>query len=96
MKIERFQQNFADIENIKQKQLRNRERNGKLEGNTVKEEVTLSSTGVNVELQVKEQVNLEPIDSTKVDKIKEAIASGNYRVDIHKISASIIKEILGL
>ena len=96
MKIDRFQQNFADIENLKQKQLRNRERKGELKGAAVQEEVALSSNGVNVELQVKEQVNLEQVDSAKVEAIKEAIASGEYSVDIHQISASIIKEFLGL
>ncbi|SNR70286.1 flagellar biosynthesis anti-sigma factor FlgM [Desulfurobacterium atlanticum] len=96
MKIERFQQNFVDISDVKQKQLRNRERNGKLKGNTVQESVSLSSEGVNVELQIKEQVALKKVDSEKVDQIKQAIASGDYSVDVHKISDSIIKEILGL
>ena len=53
-----------------------------------------SVDGVSVELS---ELQLEPqsIPKEKVEELKEAIRSGRYELNPHKISEAIIKEILG-
>ncbi|MEO2065518.1 MAG: flagellar biosynthesis anti-sigma factor FlgM [Desulfurobacteriaceae bacterium] len=55
-----------------------------------------SSQDVSVEIS-KEVLNLSPqeISREKVERIKEAIKSGNYEVNPHRISEALIREILG-
>ncbi len=96
MRIERFNHNISDMEELKQKQLAKRERNGKSNGSVVQEETSVESQAVSIELKVKEQVKLESVSEEKVQQIKKAISSGDYVVDIHKVSSAMIKEMLGL
>jgi len=50
--------------------------------------------GVSVELS---EVSLAPeeIDREKVERIKEAIKTGNYKIEPQKIAEALVKEILG-
>ncbi|WP_456395661.1 flagellar biosynthesis anti-sigma factor FlgM, partial [Desulfurobacterium sp.] len=89
MKIGSFQ-NIAGVEpQSLKKQLRKRERNGQVEDTTLQKSDTVSvNEGVDIENVVKEQIQLQSVDATRIQKIKEAITSGKYSVDIHKISES--------
>ncbi|WP_457569248.1 flagellar biosynthesis anti-sigma factor FlgM [Desulfurobacterium sp.] len=96
MKIEGLQNNIAGIEpQHLRKQLRKRARNGQTDEATLQESAVSVNESADVEKAVKEQVQLQTIDEQRIQEIKEAIASGNYPVDIHKISESILKEFLG-
>ncbi|WP_297444828.1 flagellar biosynthesis anti-sigma factor FlgM [Desulfurobacterium sp.] len=97
MKIEGFQ-NIAGVEaqHLK-KQIRKRTRNGQADETVLQEPNAVSvNESTEIEKAVKEQVQLQSVDTIRVQEIKEAINSGNYPVDIHKISESILKEFLGL
>ncbi|WP_457678983.1 flagellar biosynthesis anti-sigma factor FlgM [Thermovibrio sp.] len=57
---------------------------------------SLLEDGVSVEIR-EELLSAEPesVSREKVERLKEAIKSGNYQVDPHRISEAIIREILG-
>jgi len=52
------------------------------------------SIHVNISEEIR-QIEVELPTKEKVEKIKKAIAEGRYKIDVHKISESIIKEIIG-
>ena len=54
-------------------------------------EKTNDQVQINSELKVKDMTAEAPIDSVKVSAIKEAIARGNYPVDLDKVADALLQ-----
>ncbi len=49
---------------------------------------------INISEEIK-QIEVELPTKEKVEEIKKAIAEGKYKIDVHRISDAILKEIIG-
>ncbi len=72
-----------------------KEKVGKQEKPGVEEKVGGNKASLEVEIKNRVEVELESVSREKVEAIKAAINSGNYKVDVHKISEAMLKEFLG-
>ncbi len=50
---------------------------------------------VTISEEIRSEVELEAPSKERVEEIKKAIAEGRYRIDVHKLSEAILKDILG-
>ncbi|WP_457568098.1 flagellar biosynthesis anti-sigma factor FlgM [Desulfurobacterium sp.] len=97
MKIEGFQ-NIPGVEAQQlKKQLQKRARNRGISKSELQNASTVSvGESADIEKAVKEQIQLQSVNEQRVEEIKEALNSGKYPIDIHKISESMLKDLLGL
>ncbi len=73
-------------------EIRNKETNIKVSKNTqINSEKTNDQVKINSELKVKDMSAEAPIDSVKVSAIKEAIARGDYPVDLDKVADALLQ-----
>ena len=73
-------------------EIRNKETNIKVSKNTqINSEKTNDQVEINSELKVKDMSAEAPIDSVKVSVIKEAIARGDYPIDIDKVADALLQ-----
>ena len=73
-------------------EIRDKETNIKVSKNTqVTSEKTNDQVQINSELKVKDMSAEAPIDSVKVSAIKEAIARGDYPVDLDKVADALLQ-----
>tara|TARA_X000000950_G_scaffold261518_1_gene331872 strand:- start:294 stop:593 length:300 start_codon:yes stop_codon:yes gene_type:complete len=72
--------------------IRDKETNIKVSKNTqTNSEKTNDQVQINSELKVKDMSAEAPIDSVKVSAIKEAIARGDYPVDLNKVADALLQ-----
>ena len=73
-------------------EIRDKETNIKVSKNTqTTSEKNNNQVQINSELKVKEMSADAPIDSVKVSAIKEAIARGDYPVDLDKVADALLQ-----
>ena len=73
-------------------EIRDKETNIKVSKNTqTNSEKTNDQVQINSELKVKDMSAEAPIDSVKVSAIKNAIARGNYPVDLDKVADALLQ-----
>ena len=73
-------------------EIRDKETNIKVSKNTqTNSEKTNDQVQINSELKVKDMSAEAPIDSVKVSAIKEAIARGDYPVDLNKVADALLQ-----
>ena len=73
-------------------EIRDKETNIKVSKNTqTNPEKTTDEVQISSELQVKDMNADAPIDSVKVSAIKEAIARGDYPVDLDKVADALLQ-----
>ena len=73
-------------------EIRDKETNIKVSKNTqTNSEKTNDQVQINSELKVKDMSAEAPIDSVKVSAIKEAIARGDYPVDLDKVADALLQ-----
>ena len=73
-------------------EIRDKETNIKVSKNTqTNSEKTNDQVQINSELKVKDMSAEAPIDSVKVSTIKEAIARGDYPVDLDKVADALLQ-----
>ena len=71
---------------------RDKETNIKVSKNTqINSEKTNDEVQISSELKVKDMSADAPIDSVKVSAIKEAIARGDYPVDLDKVADALLQ-----
>jgi len=60
------------------------------------EKSTSSLNGVVIDISDEiKQVEVELPTRERVEEVKKAISEGKYKIDVHKISEALIKEIIG-
>ena len=73
-------------------EIRNKESTIKVSKNTqINSEKTNDQVEISSELKVKDMSAEAPIDSVKVSAIKEAIARGDYPVDLDKVADALLQ-----
>ena len=73
-------------------EIRNKETNIKVSKNTqINSEKTNDQVEISSELKVKDMSAEAPIDSGKVSVIKEAIARGDYPIDLDKVADALLQ-----
>ena len=73
-------------------EIRNKETNIKVSKNTqINSEKTNDQVTISSELKVKDISAEAPIDSVKVSVIKEAIARGDYPIDLDKVADALLQ-----
>ena len=73
-------------------EIRSKETNIKVSKNTqINSEKTNDGVKISTELDVKDMSVVAPIDSVKVSAIKEAIAKGDYPVDLDKVADALLQ-----
>ncbi len=73
-------------------EIRDKDTNIKVSKNTQTiSEKTNDQVQINSELKAKEMIAEAPIDSVKVSAIKEAIARGDYPVDLDKVADALLQ-----
>ena len=73
-------------------EIRDKETTIKVSKNTqINSEKTKDQVQINSELKVKDMSAEAPIDSVKVSAIKEAIARGDYPVDLDKVADALLQ-----
>jgi flagellar biosynthesis anti-sigma factor FlgM len=73
-------------------EIRNKETNIKISNSTkTNSEKTNDEVKISSELKVKDMSADAPIDSVKVSAIKEAIARGDYPVDLDKVADALLQ-----
>ena len=73
-------------------EIRDKETTIKVSKNTqINSEKTNDQVQINSELKVKDMIAEAPIDSVKVSAIKEAIARGDYPVDLDKVAEALLQ-----
>ena len=73
-------------------EIRDKETNIKVSKNTqINSEKNNVQVQINSELKVKDMSAEAPIDSVKVSAIKEAIARGDYPVDLDKVADALLQ-----
>ncbi len=73
-------------------EIRDKETNIKVSKDTqTNSEKTNNQVQINSELKVKDMSAEAPIDSVKVSAIKEAIARGDYPVDLDKVADALLQ-----
>ena len=73
-------------------EIRNKETNIKVSKNTqINSEKTNDQVEISSELKVKDMSAEAPIDSVKVSAIKDAIARGDYPVDLDKVADALLQ-----
>ena len=73
-------------------EIRDKETTIKVSKNTqINSEKTNDQVKINSELKVKDMSAEAPIDSVKVSAIKEAIARGDYPVDLDKVADALLQ-----
>ena len=73
-------------------EIRDKETNTKVSKNTqTNSEKTNDQVQINSELKVKDMSAEAPIDSVKVSAIKDAIARGDYPVDLDKVADALLQ-----
>ena len=89
LKIERLSAEILKLLNEENLQTKRKKAAG---GN--KNSTQLTGVIINISEEIK-QVEVELPSREKVEEIKKAIAEGKYKIDVHKISDALIKEIIG-
>ena len=70
---------------------RSKETNTKVSNTQVASEKTTDNVQINSSLNVKDMSSEAPIDTVKVSAIKEAIAKGDYPVDLDKVADALLQ-----
>ena len=72
-------------------EIRDKETTIKVSKNTQNSEKTNDQVQINSELKVSDMSADAPVDSVKVSAIKEAIARGDYPVDLDKVADALLQ-----
>gem|GEM_PF-1080285 len=89
MKIERLSAEILKLLNEENIQAKKRE-----SASGSKSSSQVDGVIINISEEIK-QIEVELPTKEKVEEIKKAIAEGKYKIDVHRISDAILKEIIG-
>lgn len=89
MKIEKLSAEILKL--LKEESLQTKKRRS-----VSSEKSTSSLNGVVIDISDEiKQVEVELPTRERVEEVKKAISEGKYKIDVHKISEALIKEIIG-